>query len=169
VAASISRRAWCYQRLGDSGCCELAKHTQKQQRLSGMQRMLGSPAAVVVVDRADQDWDSPLRPSEGYTATRSICGGLRAFLRFQVLGTLVPESLIIPTPATPPTAVWTRLTWRHGNATLCVQVMHRSADASTTPCGATVSLRARTSFGSKRAGQQWRLRIKPRLISMLCP
>ena len=76
----------------------MAASIRKSNNGSGLQR-----SARTCSRFDDRDWDHPPSSGQGY---RSICGGLRAFLRFQVLSALPAVSLIIPTQAT--TVVWTR-------------------------------------------------------------
>ena len=119
------------------------------------------------LQRADQDGDYPSRLGQGY---RSICGGLRAFLRFQVLSALPAVSLIIPTQAT--TVVWTRLTGLHGNATFlplcCVQKRCRRIDASSMLCNRP--LRAAGIVCKQRAHLAVEIEeSKPRPLSVLMP
>lgn len=103
-------------------------------------------------------------PLGANTVARSICGGLRAFSWFQVLGTLAPESLIVAA------VVWTRLRRRHSNA----RKRCRLIDAAFCRriygmlCNGARSLAARASFGSSaREVEIERIKTPPSYVCQL--
>lgn len=170
VAAS-KRNVPIYRRLRDSVCCGCVHTREKQQRLRRATERSGPLHTL----HADRDWDEPLSLGQGWleanTAARSICGGLRAFLRSQVWSRLAPASLIIPSQGVREacTILWTLDACGTATRLLCVQAMQRF-------CRQTLRRRRQRcatvllAVVCERRAEQWRLRIKPRrdICANLC-